>query len=568
LQPKLGLRLDLASGVLEEAVSVAAATIAPFLLKHLIDDLSRGTPAAIPLALEIAAFVLAWSSTSPIAALKLIHTSRLVETLSARLIGDALGAQLPLIAKQRAGDTGQALGALERLPFSLQVLIDTIIWRGASLALQTTISLLALALAIPGRYAAVLAITLAFYLLASDLGAKRVNGEAGQANLAAAELSTALGEVLRNARRIVFNGAVDDELGQISARTAQRGDAASRLAWRLVLMTMLQYLAVGAGLTCLLMMSAIDVRAGKLTVGDFALLQAYAFRLTVPLGGFAISLRQAGLALANIKACLAMAEPAASRQTRPEPAASAAPRWAEADIPAAVKLEQLSFRYEDGAAAIDKVSLDIPAGAFVAIVGANGCGKSTLAQLLAGLIEPTAGRVLLNGQDVSLVAPYARHRLALYVPQFISLFNRSIGTNGLYPPTEQTAEQLARLLDAWRFYADRSGVDLDTRVGEQGERLSGGQIQKLELARLHGVKVPVLLLDESTSALDAASTRQIMTSLHQTTCSTLIVVSHDPNVVQLADLVIYLQNGRLIATAPHHRLMQIHADYRDFWDAA
>jgi ABC-type bacteriocin/lantibiotic exporter with double-glycine peptidase domain len=449
------------------------------------------------------------------------------------------------------------LGLLERLPFSLAVVVEGLIWRAGPIVIQLVVSLAIISGLIPFRYVLILAAVLAGYVVATWAGAVRHRVHANATNSASAAVSQTVGDVLRNARRVVLNGALSRELTHIDAQYGVKRHTTERMYWSLVTMSALQYGIVGLGLICLLVMGGFDVNAGRMTAGDFVLLQAYAFRLALPLSGFGYVLAQAGVSIANLKDALALTQTASD---------GGGPASAQPGA-AAIDLEAVSFSYGAGLPGITDVNVRIAPASFVTIVGPNGSGKSTLAQLIAGVLAPTHGRVEINGNNLAGIARAERHGLVLYVPQFIGLFNRSLMDNALYPPTTLGQNDLLELLASWRFYEAGREIDFDIQLGEQGERLSGGQIQKLELARLAGVRVPAVILDESTSSLDPRSEAEVIGTLRRKygAATTLIMITHRPGLVEGADQVLFRQAGELAGAGLHDDLLAQSEDYRRLW---
>ena len=554
-RPTLGLRRDLVLGVLIELAGIGLTTLGPFVLKHLVDRLAAGAVPGPVLMLLVVAFVLTWSGATLTTALKYRHTMRVIDGLSRHLVSRAMAARLPEAASRRDADSGRTLGQFERLPYSLQVVVDGLLGRVAPMTVQVVVSLAAAATAVPTAYVLILAVVLLAYAGATQGGAGRFQAQAKATNTAATGVSQRIGDVLRNARRVVLNGATAQELAGIDAEVGIKRAATERLSGMLIGTAAIQYLTIGLGLIVLLGLAARDVGTGRISVGDFVLLQAYAFRLALPLGGVGFIIRQAGVSLANVGEVLAMGDGTGGGQTSRAPVTPAT----------AIRLDGLGFRYggTDDPDVLRDVSADIPAGAFVVVAGANGSGKSTLAQIVAGLMEPTQGRILIDGEPAEADA---RLRRLLYVPQLVGLFNRTLRANALYPPTRLEDAQLAALLDAWRFHPDGRAADLDLIVGEQGERLSGGQIQKLELARLTGVEAPAVLLDETTSALDRPSEAAAIAALRDAYRgrTTLVLVSHRLWLAEAADQVIFLQAGHAVA-GPHAALAASSPAYRAFW---
>jgi len=536
-RPPLGARRDAACAAGIELTNVALGVTAPVLLKLAVDALVSDTAPFGLVIFFIIGFVIAWTGTNAAAALKLIFTMRIIDKLARCIALGAVRSQLPALARRREGDSARLQGVLERLPFSLQIVIDGLLWRAAPLAAQTLISFAIVAALAPPRYVAMMAVVLGAYLLATRHGAARFQDAAGDANEAAAAQAQTLGDILRNARRVVFNGNLAAELDMIGARIAERRSANEDVSRLIAATATLQSAALAASLSAMLVLGGADVSAGRLTVGDFVLLQAYAFRLALPLGGFGYIIRQAGVSIANIGEALDLAAAAKPESTPPFPAISG---------PAAISLERVGFRFGDEWV-LRRASARITPGAFVALVGPNGSGKSTLAQIIAGLIEPHEGVVTINGQPLSDITADHRHRLVLYTPQATSLFNRTLRENALYPPTRTSEAELARVLSDWGFYESGRPINFDLAVGEQGARLSGGQAQKLELARLCGVAAPAVILDETTSALDLESEARAIRTLRDRYQgrTTLILITHRVGIVREADTVLFLEQGQL-----------------------
>lgn len=562
LSPFLRQRLNVAVAATLEILAVALGVAGPFLLKCLVDTLSEtvsttsvaATPAFLSL---VAAFVVAWCGGSLVATIRMVFTARVIDGLNAELATRTLRSQLPGAGRRRDGDSGQVLGILERLPFSLNIVCEGMLWRTVPLILQAGISLAIVARLVPARYLVIMILMLLGFVAASWYGAVRQRQFATLTNTATGGVSQTLGDLLRNARRVALNGTMEREVGEVRGRFLEKRGATERMWWSLAQLAGLQYGAVGLGLMLLLMLGGMDVAAGRMTVGDFVLLEAYAIRLTAPLSGFGFTLSQAGVSLANLGEVLGLADIRdVSSETKKVEL-----------VPARITVDDLSFEYGPGLPGLRDVSFVLEPGSFNVIVGPNGSGKSTLAQLMAGVLNPIQGGVSLNGQALSAIPSSERYRHIMYVPQFIGLFHRTLGDNALYPPTRHSSADLEALLTEWRFYDAGRPIDLTVIVGEQGERLSGGQIQKLELARLAGVKVPAIIFDESTSSLDPASEERVIDSLmvRYGAQTTMVLITHRARLAEYADQVLFMREGRLVASGRHKDLLATSADYRHLW---
>lgn len=552
-------RRPIVAGVLVEALTSAFMLLGPIALKLAVDEMARPRFDAAKASVDIALFAVLWSASAISSIALLAYTGRIVHAVSNALLRRALHAQLPALASRASSDSGYVQGLLERLPYSLQVIIEGVLWKIVPVAIQLAVALVLIALLVPLRYAAILFAVLAAYFVFSHLSAEQYEKSAATTNEAAGALSAALGDVLANAPRVVYNGALAREIDYVGARAGARLDVDWRRSWLLTRAAACQYGIIALGMAAMFVLCVRDIAAGRITLGDFMLLQTYVLQFALPLGAYGFVLRQAGAALANVREALDIAP-------RPAPAAAigAAPPPGRSGAPIAVR--RLAFRRADRFA-IEPMSFDLPAGSYTAIVGHNGSGKSTLAKIVAGRLAPDEGVVAYGDVDLYRVASDARHRFALYVPQDVALLNRSLRENVRYYPSTLTDDDAARLLERFAFHKDGRPIDLDGEVGEGGARLSGGQVQKVELVRLMGVDVPAIVLDETTSGLDphsdALGIAMLRERLGQRT--TLVLITHRIANVEAADQVLFLSGGRLVAAGPHRRLVDTCDEYRAFW---
>lgn len=552
-------RRPIVAGVLVEALTSAFMLLGPIALKFAVDEMARPRFDAAKASVDIALFAVLWSASAISSIALLAYTGRIVHAVSNALLRRALHAQLPALASRASSDSGYVQGLLERLPYSLQVIIEGVLWKIVPVAIQLAVALVLIALLVPLRYAAILFAVLAAYFVFSHLSAEQYEKSAATTNEAAGALSAALGDVLANAPRVVYNGALAREIDYVGARAGARLDVDWRRSWLLTRAAACQYGIIALGMAAMFVLCVRDIAAGRITLGDFMLLQTYVLQFALPLGAYGFVLRQAGAALANVREALDIAP-------RPAPAAAigAAPPPGRSGAPIAVR--RLAFRRADRFA-IEPMSFDLPAGSYTAIVGHNGSGKSTLAKIIAGRLAPDEGVVAYGDVDLYRVASDARHRFALYVPQDVALLNRSLRENVRYYPSTLTDDDAARLLERLAFHKDGRPIDLDGEVGEGGARLSGGQVQKVELVRLMGVDVPAIVLDETTSGLDphsdALGIAMLRERLGQRT--TLVLITHRIANVEAADQVLFLSGGRLVAAGPHRRLVDTCDEYRAFW---
>lgn len=542
-----------------EALGIGLGTLSPFLLKQVIDSLSRPAAEAIDLWVLVVMFVVSWAGSGFVSALRAAQSTRITSAIARHLTTGALRGALPTAVRQRDADSSRLLGQIERLPFSLVIIMDGLVWSSFPMLVQVTVSLVVAAMVLPSIEIVVLGVVLVAFAAVSFFSAVQHQKVAKASNAAASQASHLLGDVVRNGRRVVLNGNLQSEIDIVDAVLLLKARRQMASAWSLAQMSGLQFVTLSAGLIFLLGLAVFGVERGQMTIGGLVLLQAYATRMILPLGSFGFIFSHAGEALANAGDILNL-------QGTCDPPGVAVAR---APVSALVEVKSLCFRYDPESAGIEGVDVEFPPGSITAIVGANGSGKSTFAQLLAGIITPQSGLITINGVDLQSIPPAQRHHWVLYVPQSVGLFNRTLAENALYPPTCLSLEALQARLTAWGFYESGRIVDLSVPVGELGEKLSGGQIQKLELARISGARSALLILDESTSALDPPAEVRIIEDLRSIFVgrTSLVLITHRPASAAIADQVVWLSGGRVAAVGEHADLMRANAAYRTLWAA-
>ena len=554
----LGCRRSLAFSVVLETVGVGLATLGPFLLKAVVDDIAARHLAVAPLLVAIGFFVVAWTGSTALSAIRNVFSVRSNAKVTSHL-GAAAVAGVLRSGRWRTTDSAQTQGLLERVPYSVSVVLDGLVWRTVPVVAQLVLSLAVIVRLLSWHYLVGFVLMAAAFVAVSWAGMDRQRGAAAAYNQAVAAAGALVGDILKNARRVVSSGAVNFELANVRCAQEGRESAERAVGLSLLRLSLWQWAAVAGSFMAVLGVAAGDVAGHRITVGDFVLLQAYAVRLIVPLAGIGFVLSQLAPALLTLEEVLSLS------------ADNAIPSGA--DLPQSpkrgIELEcrGLTFSYGPGGGGIRDVSVSFPAASYSAIVGRNGSGKSTLAQLLAGVLVPASGTVRADGQDVRDLDEASRARRVLYLPQRTALLNRDLRSNLLYPPSAHSEGEAVTWLERWNFHEDGRDIELDASVGDQGSALSGGQAQKLEFARVIGVGTPCLILDESSSALDPASEFRIFRDVRDAIGSktTLIAVVHNAALAEAADQVIWMKSGRVAGVGSHDELLDHFDDYRSLW---
>ena len=235
-----------------------------------------------------------------------------------------------------------------------------------------------------------------------------------------------------------------------------------------------------------------------------------------------------------------------------------------------IKLHDVSYAYDDAKdiTVLDNISLTIPAGQRVGLVGPSGAGKTTITKLLMRLDDTTGGIITIDGQDISQVTQESLRHAISFVPQEPLLFHRSLRENILFGKLDANDEELARAIKAARAdeFIDHLPRGLDTVVGERGVKLSGGQRQRIAIARAILKDAPILILDEATSALDSESEKLIQASLDTLMKGrTSIVIAHRLSTIAKLDRIIVLENGTIVEDGSHTALLKQNGTYAKLW---
>lgn len=366
---------------------------------------------------------------------------------------------------------------------------------------------------------------------------------------------------LLNFETVKYFGAEAREAKRYDAAMAGYEAAALKTSYSLAALNFGQALLITAGLTIVMVMAGLQVRAGALTVGDFVMVNAVMVQITMPLNFLGTVYREIRQALVDMGQMFDLLEQPKEITTKP-----GAPDLKVTG--GSISLRNIAFSYEAGRQILRDVSLDIPAGQTVAIVGSSGSGKSTIGRLLFRFYDVTGGALSIDNQDVRDVTQSSLQNAIGVVPQDTVLFNDTILYNIAYGrdgASRADVEQAARDAQIHAFIQSLP-EGYDTVVGERGLKLSGGEKQRVGIARTLLKNPPILLLDEATSALDSETEHEIQGALAQAGLGrTVIVIAHRLSTVAEADMIVVLENGVVVETGRHEALLAKAGRYYDLW---
>ncbi|MDB4592907.1 ABC transporter ATP-binding protein/permease [Paracoccaceae bacterium] len=366
---------------------------------------------------------------------------------------------------------------------------------------------------------------------------------------------------LLNFETVKYFGAEAREAKRYDAAMAGYEAAALKTSYSLAALNFGQALLITAGLTIVMVMAGLQVRAGALTVGDFVMVNAVMIQITMPLNFLGTVYREIRQALVDMGQMFDLLEQPKEITTKP-----GAPDLKVTG--GSISLRNIAFSYEAGRQILRDVSLDITAGQTVAIVGSSGSGKSTIGRLLFRFYDVTGGALSIDNQDVRDVTQSSLQNAIGVVPQDTVLFNDTILYNIAYGrdgASRADVEQAARDAQIHAFIQSLP-EGYDTVVGERGLKLSGGEKQRVGIARTLLKNPPILLLDEATSALDSETEHEIQGALAQAGLGrTVIVIAHRLSTVAEADMIVVLENGVVVETGRHEALLAKAGRYYDLW---
>jgi ATP-binding cassette, subfamily B, heavy metal transporter len=322
-----------------------------------------------------------------------------------------------------------------------------------------------------------------------------------------------------------------------------------------------QALIIGLAMIGIMAMAVQQVAAGEITLGDFTMVNAYLLQLFIPLNALGFVYREIRQSLVNVERLFSLLDD--------EPSIKDSPGARPLEITqGAVRFDHVHFAYRQDRQILRDVTFSIPAGHTVAVVGASGAGKSTLARLLFRFYDVNQGSITIDGQDLRNVTQDSLRSAIGVVPQDTVLFNDTLYRNLAYGRPEASEEQVyraARMAHLESFILSLPD-GYQTQVGERGLKLSGGEKQRVAIARIILKNPPVLILDEATSSLDSLSEQAILGALREVSRQrTSLVIAHRLSTTRDADTILVMDGGRIVESGHHSELLAMNGHYARLW---
>jgi ATP-binding cassette, subfamily B, heavy metal transporter len=458
--------------------------------------------------------------------------------------------------------TGGLTRVLERGRNAIETIVRMVLLQLAPTVVELTLVVVVLLEHFDWRYVVVVGITVTLYMGFTYAATEwRINIRR-KMNESDSDANTKAIDSLLNYETVKYFSAETREAKRYDRSMARYEEASVKAYTSLALLNAGQAVIFTVGLCGAMVLCAYGVKNGTNTVGDFVMINAMMIQLYTPLNFMGLVYREVKQALIDLENMFSLL----SRKPEIEDRPGARPLLVRAGT---IRFENVSFAYEPARPILKGLSFDVAAGHRVAIVGPSGAGKSTISRLLFRFYDVTGGRILIDGQDIRDVTQASLREAIGMVPQDTVLFNDTIRYNiryGRWDASDAQVEEAARQAQIDGFIAS-TPKGYETEVGERGLKLSGGEKQRVAIARTILKGPPILLLDEATSALDSHTELDIQDELDRVAENrTTLVIAHRLSTIVGADEILVLDRGMIVERGTHQELLAHGGLYASMWN--
>jgi ATP-binding cassette, subfamily B, heavy metal transporter len=458
--------------------------------------------------------------------------------------------------------TGGLTRVLERGRNAIETIVRMVLLQLAPTIVELVLIVAVLLYHFDWRYVVTIGITVALYMWFTFSATEWRIGIRREMNSSDTDANAKAIDSLLNYETVKYFSAEAREAKRYDRSMARYEEASVKAYVSLTVMNFGQAVVFTAGLAATMVLCAYGVQHGTNTVGDFVMINAMMIQLYQPLNFMGMVYREIKQAVIDIEFMFSML----SKKPEIEDKPGAKPLNVRSGT---IRFDNVSFAYEPARPILKGLSFEVPAGATVAIVGPSGAGKSTISRLLFRFYDVTGGRILIDGQDIRDVTQTSLRAAIGMVPQDTVLFNDTIRYNiryGCWDASDAEVEEAARQAQIDDFIR-RAPKGYETEVGERGLKLSGGEKQRVAIARTILKGPPILLLDEATSALDSHTERDIQDELDRVARGrTTLVIAHRLSTIVGADMILVLDDGVIVERGTHQELLARSGLYASMWN--
>jgi ATP-binding cassette subfamily B protein len=458
--------------------------------------------------------------------------------------------------------TGGLTRVLERGRNGIETIVRMVIVQAVPTVVELGLIVAVLLYQFDWRYVVTVLATVGLYMWYTYVATEWRIGIRRRMNESDSDANTKAIDSLLNYETVKYFSAEPHETRRYDRSMARYEDASVKAYTSLAVLNAGQAAIFTVGLTVAMGMCAFAIEDGSKTVGDFVMINAMMIQLYQPLNFMGMVYREIKQAVIDIETMFAI--------LGREPEIKDKPGAAALNVHSgAIRFEDVRFAYEPARPILKGLTFEVPAGRTVAIVGPSGAGKSTISRLIFRFYEVSGGRILIDGQDIREVTQGSLRNAIGMVPQDTVLFNDTVRYNvryGRWDASDQEVEEAARLAQIDGFIR-LMPKGYETEVGERGLKLSGGEKQRVAIARTILKSPPILLLDEATSALDSHTEKEIQDALERVSRNrTTLVIAHRLSTIIGADEIIVLDQGIIVERGTHHQLLAKGGLYAGMWN--